>query len=199
MDINYYLNQYFIDLRKNCPELTTAEIEEFSKGLTVSELTKNEVYTEEGKIQKQGAFIVEGLMRETFTDDLGNERNMNFLQENQYAFHYPTFMKREPSPFSYQCIEPTVVVNLPINHIHNAYEKIPKFEKYGRMRSEKRILLQRQRLKDFISKSAEQRYIDFVEKNPQLLQRITISHLCSYLGMERQTLTRIRKKLLAEK
>lgn len=194
MDTNY-LHQYFKHLQDTCPELTATDLEKYSEGLTMSALNQNHIYIEAGEVQQQAGFVIKGLMREFYIDELGNEKNMNFIAENDYAFHYPTFMDKEPSPFSYQCIEPTIIINLPINHIHNAYKNIPKFQKYGRLRTERRAQLQRERLQSLLSKNAEQRYIDFIEQYPQLLQRITVSHLCSYLGVERQTLTRIRKQL----
>ncbi len=198
MDNNTSIKQYFKHLKETCPELTNEELKKFGKGLTVSELDKNYIYIEAGKIQNQGGFVVKGLIREFYVDDLGNEKNMNFIAENNYAFHYPTFMNKQPSPFSYQCLEPTVVINFPINHIHKAYNEMPNFQKYGRLRTEKRAQIQRERLQSLLSKNAEQRYIDFIEQNPMLINRISVTHLCSYLGVERQTLTRIRKQLLSK-
>ncbi len=199
MNINDCLNQYFNHLKKTCPELILAEFEQFSTQLTISELDKNEIYIEQGKVQKQGGFVIKGLIREFYTDELGNEKTMNFVSENEYAFNYPTYMEKEPSPFSYQCLEPTTIINFPINHIQQTYQELPIFEQYGRLRSEKRAKKQRKRLKDLLSKTAEQRYIDFIEENPALFQRITISHLASYLGVERQTLTKIRKQIITKK
>ncbi len=108
-------------------------------------------------------------------------------------------MEQTPSPFSYQCLESTIIVNLPIGHIENAYKNIPKFERYARLGMEAKCKKLQQRLIDLLSQNAEQRYINFVEQYPELFKRISVSHLCSYLGVERQTLTRIRKKILETK
>lgn len=197
--IDKYLQQYFKHLKSVCPEITAEELEQFSKGLKISKLNKNDIYIEKGQVQTQAGFILKGLIREFYIDDSGNEKNSNFLAENEYAFQYETFMKKLPSSFSYQCLEPTIVINLPINHIHNAYEQIPIFERYGRLMTERKAQIQKERLQSLLSKNTEQRYLDFIKQYPHLLQRITVSHLCSYLGVERQTLTRIRKKIISEK
>jgi CRP-like cAMP-binding protein len=193
------LEKYFYHLKSVCPELTDVELEQFSKGLTVSKFDKNNFYITSGNIQSQGGFIVEGLIRAFHTDDLGNEKNIYFKSENEYAFHYASFMLKNPSPLSFQCLEPSIIVNLPIDHIHKAYKEIPKFEKYGRLVTEQRVNNQQERLESLLYQNSEQRYINFTNQYPQLLNRITISQLCSYLGVERQTLTRIRKKLTSQK
>ncbi len=191
-NITYYLNA----LKAFCPELTPIELEQFSQGLTVTTLDKNDFYIKSGDIQKYKGFIIKGLVREFYTDEEGNERNLDFLAETAYVSHYPAFMKQTPSPFSYQCLEPTIFVNIPMGHVSKAYETIPNFERYGRLAMEKTLTEQQQRVISLLSQNAEQRYLLFIKQYPQLFKRIPISHLCSYLGVERQTLTRIRKKLL---
>ena len=108
-------------------------------------------------------------------------------------------MDQAPCPISFQCMEPATIVNFPMEHLHQAYQQIPKFEKYGRLIVEEKLKLQQYRLESLLYQNAEQRYIAFTKEYPQLFNRITISQLCSYLGVERQTLTRIRKKLYQEK
>lgn len=193
------IKEYLNHIGLICPELTEIELKEFSERLTVSKIKKNDFYIKKGSIQNQGGFLIKGLIRAFHTDDNGNEKNIYFIPENEYTFHYSSFMDRKPCPLSFQCIEPSIIINFPIDHIHNAYNKIPYFEKYGRLILEQKLKQQQERLESFLYCNAEQRYIDFTHQYPQLFKRISISQLCSYLGVERQTLTRIRKKLISQK
>ncbi|MDR2145523.1 MAG: Crp/Fnr family transcriptional regulator, partial [Tannerella sp.] len=168
---------------------------QFSEELTVTKLERNDFYIVAGQVQQRGGFLVKGLVRAFHTDDSGNEKNIYFVPENEYAFHYASFMDKKPSPLSFQCLEPSIFVNFTMEHLQKAYAQIPKFERYGRLIVEGKLKIQQQRLESFLFQHAEQRYLDFVARYPQLFNRISISHLCSYLGVERQTLTRIRKKL----
>ena len=190
-EIQSYLNH----IKFICPELTEKQLLEFSRQLTVTKIEKNDFYIKAGQTQKQGGFLVRGLIRAFHTDDLGNEKNIYFIPENEYTFHYASFMDNKPSPLSFQCLESSTIVNFPAEHLQNAYENFPKFEKYGRLIVEAKLKAQQQRLESFLFQTAEQRYIDFTNQYPQLFYRLNISQLCSYLGVERQTLTRIRKKL----
>lgn len=193
------IKKYLDHIKIICPELSEDDLSQFSEGLTVTQLNKNDFHITAGQIQKQGSFLVKGLVRAFHTDDFGNERNIYFVPENEYTFHYASFMDKKPSPLSFQCIEPSTIINFSIDHLHKAYEQIPKFERYGRLIVEEKLKNQQQRLEGLLFQNTEQRYIDFVNQYPQLFNRISISQLCSYLGVERQTLTRIRKKIARQK
>ncbi|MBT31812.1 MAG: cAMP-binding protein [Thalassobius sp.] len=189
------IKTYLKHIKDVCPELNDNELEKFSSELTVEKYNKNDFYITAGQTQTQGGFLISGLIRVFHTDELGNEKNIYFVPENDYTFHYASFMDNKPSPLSFQCLETSVVVNFPAFHLHKSYEEFPKFDRYGRLIVEQKLKQQQERLESFLFQSAEQRYLDFINQFPQLFNRISISQLCSYLGVERQTLTRIRQKL----
>lgn len=193
------IKKYLKHIQRTCPELTDEELTAFSLGLTVVKLNKGDFYIKAGNTQIQGGFLVDGLIRSFYTDNLGNEKTIYFIPENDYTFHYASFIDNKPSPLSFQCIEPSAIICFTPHHLQNAYTKIPKFEKYGRIIVETKLKNQQERLESLLYKNAEQRYVDFTNQFPQLLNRVSISHLCSYLGVERQTITRIRKKLSKSK
>lgn len=190
-EIEIYLNH----IKSVCPELTKQELRHFREELTVSKLQKNDFYIKTGQTQKQGGFLINGLIRVFHIDDFGNDKTIYFVPENDYTFHYASFMENKPSPLYFQCLEPSIIVNFPADYLHKAYEKLPKFDRYGRRIVEQKLKIQQQRLEGFLFKNAEQRYLEFITQFPNLFNRISITHLCSYLGVERQTLTRIRQKL----
>ena len=193
--MNEAIRIYLHHIKTVCPELPEDQLLIFSEKLTVTMLDKNDVYIAAGHIQKQGGFLVNGLLRAFHTDDLGNEKNIYLIPEGEYAFHYASFMDNIPSPLTFQCLERSAIVNFTADHLQNMYNEIPEFQKYGRMIVEAKLKIQQQRLESFLFQNAEQRYVDFISQYPQLFNRISISQLCSYLGVERQTLTRIRNKL----
>ena len=91
------------------------------------------------------------------------------------------------------------MVNLSYIAIQKADRRYKNFEKYGRLISEQILLKKQDRIESFLFENAEERYVRFIQKNQDILSRISISDLSSYLGIERQSLTRIRKKLIQRK
>jgi CRP-like cAMP-binding protein len=186
----------FIDsVRSICPELSDKELGDFAEKLSLKTLQKKDYFIHSGHIQKEVAFITKGLIRSFFIDTNGNEKTVRFYAENDYATHYSAFITQQRSKYSFQCLEETNLVLLSFENMQWAYKQYPTFEKYGRLIAEEILKMQQHRIESFVFQTAEERYLEFLKQNPDLSNRVSLSHLCSYLGIERQTLTRIRQKL----
>lgn len=186
---------YLQSVRAFCPELNNAELAVFASKIVQKELNKKEFFLQSGKVQKLIGFIAKGLVRSFFVDNNGDEITVGFYSEHDYATHYASFISKQPSLYSIQCLEPTTFVCLSLDDIQSVYQQSPNFEKYGRLVAEEILIRQQARIESFIFQTAEERYLDFVKQHPGLFNRVSLSYLCSYLGIERQTLTRIRQKL----
>lgn len=190
-EIKIFLNS----VQSICPELTEQELTLFSEKLSVLTFKKKEIFIQSGKVQQSIGFIVSGLIRSYYIDNNGNEKTVRFYAEKDYATHYTAFITQQFSKYTFQCLENTVLVLLSYENMQLVYSQIPTFEKYGRLVAEEILKMQQQRIESFVFQKAEERYIDFMKQHPDLYNRVSLSHLCSYLGIERQTLTRIRQKL----
>jgi CRP-like cAMP-binding protein len=182
-------------VRAICPGLADDDLNEVASIGTLKELDKREIFLQAGKVQKAIGFIANGLVRSSYIDHDGNEITVGFYSEGDYATHYPAFIARKPSSYTIQCIEPTTMVCLTYDDIQLLYKEHLAFERYGRLVAEEILKRQQARIESFIFQSAEERYLDFIKQHPTLFNRISLSHLCSFLGIERQSLTRIRQKL----
>jgi CRP-like cAMP-binding protein len=189
--VNTYLNA----VRTLCPNVSHTALNYLKSGLRVVELQPKHFFIHANVIQQEIGFVFQGLIRAFYIDNQGNEITVNFVQENRYATHYTAFITRTPGKYYFQCIEPTILVNLSYDHIQTGYDKFPDIERYGRLIAEEVLKFQQKRIENFLFDTAEQRYLDFIKENPDLFNRVSLSHLSSFLGMERQTLTRIRQKL----
>ncbi len=188
---NIYLNS----VKVLCPNVTDEELSQFAPKLTIKELKKKEIFLHSGKIQKEIGFITGGLVRSFFVNQAGDEINVGFYAEGDYVTHYPAFITQKPVRYTIQCLEPTNLVCLSYENMQWIYENLTGFERYGRLVAEEILKRQQARIESFIFETAEERYLDFIKYHPTLFNRVSLSHLCSFLGIERQSLTRIRQKL----
>ena len=188
--------QLFSDaIRDICPDIATSELDAFISFTTIREFKKRELFLEAGKVQKYIGFITEGLVRSSYVDNNGAEITVGFYSNLDYATHYPAFITQNRSSYTIQCLEATTMICLSYKDMQSIYKQMPVFERYGRLVAEEILKRQQARIESFIFQTAEERYTMFVDRYPDLFNRISLSHLCSYLGIERQTLTRIRQKL----
>jgi len=186
---------YLKSVKTLCPNVTENELSQFVSKLTVKELKKKDLFLHSGKIQKEIGFITTGLVRSFFVNQNGDEINVGFYAEGDYVTHYPAFITQKPVRYSIQCLEPTTLVCLSYENMQWIYENLPGFERYGRLIAEEILKRQQARIESFIFETAEERYLDFIKYHPTIFNRISLSNLCSFLGIERQTLTRIRQRL----
>lgn len=189
------INSYLYSVKTLCPSATAAELAYLASGLTVSDLKPRHFYLHANTIQKEIGFVFSGLVRAFYIDDKGDQITVNFARENQYVTHYPAFITQTPSKYYFQCLEPTIIVNLGYTHIQECYNTFPTLDRYGRLIAEEALKVLHRRIESFLFENAETRYLDFMERNPDLFNRVSLSYLSSYLGIERQSLTRIRKRL----
>jgi CRP-like cAMP-binding protein len=191
LEIECYLNHF----RLVRPQITEDELSFISEGLSIYRLKTKDFYLHEGDVQRSIGFLVTGLIRVFYVDEKGSEITTGFVKENEYVTDYPFFIRQRPTKFHFQCLEPCVIVNLPYPEMQEGYQKYKNIEKYGRMVAEEVVVMQQSRIESFLFENAEQRYLNFISSNPNLFNRISLTYLSSYLGIERQSLSRIRKYL----
>jgi len=181
------------------PDWRDHEVLRVTPWSTFKMLKKKDFFLLSGRAQKAMGLVVKGLARGYIVDQDGNEMTIGFFSEGDYATDYSAFIKQQPSRYIIQCLEPTTFICLSLKDLQMINRYSSKFENYRYLIAEEILNKQQARLESFIFQTAEQRYIDFVKQYPNLFNRVSLSHLCSYLGIERQTLTRIRHKLANKK
>lgn len=186
---------YIKSYQEICPELTEEELNFIRLNITVSKFKKGQFYLKRDCIQKEMGFVFSGLLRSYYIDDNGKKITISFIFENKYASDYPSFIRQKPSKYFIEILEPTIIVNLPYIKIQEAYNTYKNFEKYGRLIAEQILIQKQDRIELFLFTNAEERYLEFIKKNKNIINRISLSNLSSYLGIERQSLSRIRKNI----
>jgi CRP-like cAMP-binding protein len=189
------IQSYTNSILNICPDLTQEELYFIISKVIVAELDNRKFYLNAGEVQPSMGFVYKGLLRSYYIDESGKEITISFIKENAYASDYSAFLTKKPSKFHIQALEPCVFVNLPYLAMQECYSKYKNFEKYGRLVAENILVMRHNRIESFLFENAEQRYLNFIEQDAELLNRISLTHLSSFLGIERQSLTRIRKKL----
>jgi CRP/FNR family transcriptional regulator len=157
-------------------------------------LRKGDYLVQQGKPSNQIAFIEKGLMRIFYLAD-GKEINNHFFLENDYAVSYLDFLKNRPSRYNIQALENCNVLTFDKKALELAYEESKNWERFGRIIAESVYAIATNRFESFLFLSARERYVQMLKDYPRFIQRIPLYHLASYLGIERESLSRIRKEL----
>ncbi len=178
------------------PGFKPEEINFITSKITVTKLDTKKLFLMAGKVQENLVFVFKGLLRVFYINDKGEEITIAFAKENSHATDYSAFINQAPSKYHIETLESSLLVNVPFTLIQECYAKYKNFEKYGRLIAERHLIKRQNRIESFLFENAEQRYLNFISKNKDILNRISLTHLSSFLGIKRQTLTRIRKKII---
>ncbi|WP_194975890.1 Crp/Fnr family transcriptional regulator [Aquiflexum lacus] len=188
--------QFYSDLFMEQFPLLSLEAKKFTRSiLTLRKYDKKEYLFKSGGIQKEVCYVCQGLLRKYYINEKGNEIITGFISEKGYATDYPSFSRQKPSKYHIECLEPSIILFMPYDKLQEAYRTYKDSEMYGRLTAEMVLTRETDRVESFLFENAEERYLKFISANKDLMNRISLSHLASYLGIERQSLTRIRSKL----
>ncbi len=156
-------------------------------------LKKGTVILKEGQRSKDSYFVLKGCIR-TYYDLDGEEKTTAFYTEMD-VLTPPCVISQTPSEYYISCVEDTILTISNADMEVEVNSKFPKFELMCRLLSEQLLAKQQINFDEFKTSSPEQRYLNLLEKRPDLIQRVPQYQLASYLGIKAESLSRIRARI----
>ncbi len=184
----------FKDWLRHVSFLTEEDCQLFEPSLNIRSIKAKDIILKEGKTCEEIGFINKGCFRTYYLAD-GKEINTHFSFEDEFVTDYNSFLEKKPSRYYIQALEDCETVSFNLSALQNAYNQSQNWERFGRMMAEHSYKLTTQRVESFLFMDGEQRYRELLTNNPHILQRIPLYHIASYLGLERESLSRLRKKI----
>jgi len=185
------LIQYIISY--STTPLTKADEELIVSVFTPRRIRKKQYFLQEGEVCMYTAFIVKGAMRQFSVDDKGAEHIVQLAIENWWAVDRESFTMLTPSIYTIEAWEDTEVLVSTMAELTNLIKQVPAVAEMVRQLDVKNSISTQKRLNASICFSAEKRYNEFMKTHPHFLQRFPLHMIASYLGITKETLSRIRK------
>jgi CRP-like cAMP-binding protein len=158
---------------------------------------KGTTLLKEGQKSKDSYFVLKGCIRTYYVLD-GDEKTTAFYTEME-ALTPPCVKSKTPSEYNISCIEDTILTVSNSDMEAAVNSKFPKFEIMCRIMSEELLAKVQINFDEFKTSSPEQRYLNLLQKRPDLIQRVPQHQLASYLGIKPQSLSRLRARILEKK
>ncbi len=162
---------------------------------TIKQVKKKEIILDQGKVENYVSFIIKGCIT-ILANHNGNEVCISFSIENSFFSSYVSFLTREPSIYKVLAIEDTVFERIDYQSLQKAYLISGDHQKNGRIIAEQLYIKTNRRTFSLISKTAEERYIQFIEEYSKYLQRVPLKYIASYIGITPVSLSRLRNKIM---
>lgn len=189
-------------LYKKISAITALNEEEFDyfKNLFVSKkLKKRQYLLQDGDVSKYQAFVIQGLLRSYTVDEKGSEHILQFASEGWWMADLSSYLTHEPSILNIDALEDVELLLLTKAAWEEAMKKVPALEHYFRIIIQNHLVATQKRLLHSLAETAEEKYNRFLGIYPECAQRVPQHMIASYLGITRETLSRIRRNRLVRK
>ena len=170
-----------------------------SKAFKLKKFKKKEFFLEQGRPNRQEAFVVSGTFRVFHIDGKSMEHVLYFGFKDWWVGDMAAVINKEPNGISVQAMEDSYILYIEETQMESLYIKVPAVERLFRIITQKTLSVFQKRLFMAYSASAKDRYLELINRHPGIEQLIPQHQIASYLGVLPESLSRIKRQLIQHK
>ena len=185
-------------LHKKVSETISITDEEFEDAKTLfipKKLRKKRFLLEDGDPCIYTTFVENGLLRSFTIDEKGNEHILQFGMQGWWVADLYSFLTGEPSEYNIEALEDSELLLITKSSWDLLLKEVPAFERYFRILIQNNLIATQRRLMGTMTTTAEERYQKLLNDFPDITQRVPQHMIASYIGITRETLSRLRSQL----
>lgn len=179
---------------KDFIDVTDEELDAINAITETTQVKANEVILKQGQVSTRIGLLVQGAVRTYFTDTHGNDKVVGFAFEGQPLIVVDSFFNQLPSSVTSVALEPCVIIWTDLERYTAFIQKFPKYNQVLISALAKWFAEGKERMEYLHQPSAKAKYDKMYELQPQIIKRVPLKYIASYLGITQETLSRIRGK-----
>jgi len=173
--------------------LTNDELKLVEEVVIPKKIRKRQYLLQEGDVSHYIGFVVKGCFRLYSLGKNGEEHSMRFAIENWWISDFDSFQSGAPSKYNIDALEDGELLMMKKEKFEALIETIPNFKKLIDKLTAKNYEVHQNRILSNISETAEEKYDNFIRSYPMIYERIPLHMVASFLGLSRETLSRVRQ------
>lgn len=188
--------EYALFLRKHIEAIVPLTDEEFNiifRYFHPKEVSKKELLVQSGQIVVSEFLVVKGLLKTFMHDDMGRQHIIQFAMENWWISDYPAYAVQGYGEMCVQALENCFVLELSLKDKKEMCEHVPKMYQFHGAKSFGGYVSLQKRVLSMMKNSAKEKYELLLAQYPELFQRVSKTMIAHYLGVSRETLSRLEK------
>lgn len=174
--------------------LTDEEVKRVEEVTITKKLRKRQYLLQEGDVSNFNCFIAKGCLRLYRVGKDGTEHILRFGVENWWMSDYQSYITGEPSKSNIDALEDSELVLIKKDDLAALCQEIPNLQKLIKKLEDKSFDVSQNRILSNISETAEEKYDSFTKSCPEVNRRVPLHMIASFLGVSRETLSRVRNK-----
>ncbi len=171
--------------------LTDQEFDWVLSHFTTKTLKKHQYLVQEGDEVTQDYFVLDGLLKASYTNVAGKEHIMQFAMEDWWITDFQAYFNQTKATLTIDCLEEVEVLCLSLANREKVCAELHKIEHFFRRKSNFGYIALQSRILSLLNSDAKERYEQLLQQYPSLVQRVPKALLASYLGVSRETLSRL--------
>ena len=196
MDQSKIFSPVLIKELREIAGLSDEEIDLYMSFLVKKTIKKKDHFLIAGDVSTDVAFVNKGCLRRYILDNHSKETILNFALEDYWIGDLESLLSQKPTIYYVQALEDSELLILSRKNLFRANEEIPKFKKFHDDKVQRNHYYALKRLTIAKSATPEEKYLALMKEQPQLFQRIPLHYIASYLGIEPESLSRLRKRIV---
>lgn len=173
--------------------LTDEEYTFILSHFTTKKFKKHQFLIQEGEAVKYSYFVISGLLKLVYTEETGKQHIVSFAMEDWWESDYYAFFTETKATMSLECLEDTEVLCLTLENYQNLCDNLQKMERFLLQKANFGFLGSQKRIISWLTSNSKERYEQLIKQYPSLIQRVPKSLIAAYLGISRETLSRLSK------
>jgi CRP-like cAMP-binding protein len=189
--------EYVFFLRRHIEEIVTLSPEAFEQVaafFTGRHIQRKEFLLKAGQRVISEFLVVEGCLKVMAYDDAGKEFILQFAQENWWVSDYPAYTRQSSAETDVQAVENSFVLELSAENRTIMCERVPEMHVFFERKAFKGYIASQKRVLSLLRNSAKEKYDLLLDQYPELFQRLPQKVIAQYLGISRETLSRLGKR-----
>ena len=174
-------------------KLTETELLILSESLITKNYKKGEYFIKEKDFCDYVGFVDKGLFNFFYLID-GVEHIRGFFFMNNFISNYPCFLLGDKSKFYIRALENSSITLIHKKNLFLLYKQLPKIQELSRSIVENLYIEISEKYESFFIKTAEERYLELINSEPDILKIVPQYMIASYLGITPEGLSRIKKR-----
>lgn len=158
---------------------------------TTKKFKKHQFLIQEGVSVKHAYFVISGLLKLVYTHDSGKQHIVSFAMEDWWESDYYAYYTQTEATMSLECLEDTEVLCLSFEDYKKLCDGLQKMERFFLQKANFGFLGSQRRIISWLTSNSKERYEQLIKQYPSLIQRVPKSLIAAYLGVSRETLSRL--------
>ncbi len=179
--------------------LTQEETAYFTALLTYKKIKRKQFLLQEGDVNRYACFVTDGCLRSYSIDKNGFEHVLQFAPPGWWIGDMQSFIAQEPATLHIDAIDDSTVLLLLKSDLDKLYKEVPSFERFFRILAEKSLATYQHRLINNLSLSARERYENFCQLYPSLIQCLPQKQIAAYIGVTPEFLSKMLSQIPSKK